>query len=663
MPKVSSYIILVTLCFSFGYSQGFLHTDGQSIVNGNGEEVILRGMGLGGWMLQEGYMMQSNAFASSQHELKIKIEMLVGTENMENFYNTWLQNHCQKVDVDSLATWGFNSIRLPMHYNLFTLPIEEEPIAGENTWLDKGFELTDSLLSWCASNEMYLILDLHAAPGGQGYESAISDYDPSKPSLWESAANRSKMVALWYKLAEHYSNEPWIGGYDLLNETNWHLPGNVMLKQLYQDITTVIRAVDNNHIIYIEGNWFANDFNGLIPPWDNNMVYSFHKYWSYNDQSSIQWMLDMRQTHNIPIWCGESGENSNVWFTDAITLLENNDIGWAWWPLKKIESIAGPLSITKTEGYQTLLNYWQGSGNQPTEEFGANALMELAEMAKLENCRYQKDVIDAMFRQVNSDEAKPFINHQIPGTIQAVDYDLGRNGISYSDIDVANYSVSTGEYTAWNTGFSYRNDGVDIEVSSDNDASFYNIGWIQTGEWVTYTVEVSKTDSFEVMLNVASQNGSGQLRLNVNGLAVIPIIDIPETGGWQVWTSMDAGKIFLNKGSNIFEWKCLNSGFNLSELTFTATSEVIDGSFYLNQNFPNPFRSKTKIEYYITEYDNTKLDLYNLLGQKVDNLVDKPLEAGPHEFVFDGSHLGSGIYYYRLKSGNGTKIKKMMLVK
>jgi len=222
-----------------------------------------------------------------------------------------LDNHCRKIDIDSLAAWGFNSVRLPMHYNLFTLPIEQEPIPGGQTWLNKGFEMTDSLLSWCAANEMYLILDLHGAPGGQGYDAAISDYDDSKPSLWESSANRDKTVALWKTLAKRYAEEPWIGGYDLINEPNWNLPGNTMLRQLYVEITDSIRTTDTNHIIFIEGNSWANNYNGIFPPWDDNMVASFHKYWTVNDKESIQWMLAFRDEYNIPLWLGESGENGS----------------------------------------------------------------------------------------------------------------------------------------------------------------------------------------------------------------------------------------------------------------------------------------------------------------------------------------------------------------
>ena len=88
--------------------------------------------------------------------------------------------------------------------------------------------------------------------------------------------------------------------------------------------------MDNNHIIFIEGNWFANDFTGLTPPWDDNMVYSPHKYLSFNDQAFIQWVLDNRNEYNVLLYLGESGENSNVWLRDAIKLLEDNDIGWAW---------------------------------------------------------------------------------------------------------------------------------------------------------------------------------------------------------------------------------------------------------------------------------------------------------------------------------------------
>jgi aryl-phospho-beta-D-glucosidase BglC (GH1 family) len=215
--KMKNKIFLITLLLGtlISWGQG-LKTEGKIIVNSKGEEVILRGMGLGGWMLMEGYMMQSSEVADTQHEFRSRLVDLIGESKTDEFFNTWLANHVTKKDIDSLAKWGFNSVRLPMHYNLFTLPIEDESVIGQNTWLDKGFTIVDNLLDWCEANSMYLILDLHGAPGGQGTNAAISDYDDTKPSLWQSQENKNKTVALWRKLAERYKDEPWIGGYDLM---------------------------------------------------------------------------------------------------------------------------------------------------------------------------------------------------------------------------------------------------------------------------------------------------------------------------------------------------------------------------------------------------------------------------------------------------------------
>ena len=165
--KLFFKLILMLSCVSIN-GQTLLHTNGKAIVNANGDTVILRTMNLGGWMLIEPYQLQAAGFASAQWEFEDKIEQLVGAAEKDIFLENWYGNHVRKIDIDSLAAWGFNAIRLPMHYNLFTLSIQEEPVLGQNTWLNKGFEMTDSLVSWCKQNNMYVVLDLHAAPGGQG---------------------------------------------------------------------------------------------------------------------------------------------------------------------------------------------------------------------------------------------------------------------------------------------------------------------------------------------------------------------------------------------------------------------------------------------------------------------------------------------------------------
>ena len=576
-----NHLIILTLslllCVSIeSNAQHFLTTKGKAIVNENQDTILLRGMGLGGWMVQEGYMLQTAGFANPQHEIRTTIQDLIGEANTDTFYDAWLANHARKSDIDSLKSWGFNSVRLPMHYNLFTLPIEDEPTAGEHTWLTKGFELTDSLISWCAQNEMYVILDLHAAPGGQGKDAAISDYDETKPSLWESEANRDKTVAFWKRIAARYRDEQWVAGYDLLNEVNWDLPGGVALKNLYKEITDSIRTVDNKHIIFIEGNWFANDFTGLTPPWDSKLVYSPHKYWSTNDEATMQWVIDLRNQHNVPLYLGESGENSNVWFRDAIRLLEDLDIGWAWWPMKKVESVACPLSITKSAGYQALLDYWSNGGTKPTEAFGKAALMQLTEDLKTENCRFQKDVIDAMFRQVHSDETIPFTNHTVPGTVHATDYDLGRAGIAYQDDGLANYSVSTGDYTAWNAGWAYRNDGVDIEVCSDNvNSNGYNVGFLDNNEWMQYQIDVATTGVYDIHVRASSGGSGGRMHFATDNADITPTSFIGPTGGWQTWKTTIIPNVILDTTDTKLRFYVDQPGFNISSFEFVPSTKNI----------------------------------------------------------------------------------------
>ncbi|HEY0245126.1 MAG TPA: cellulase family glycosylhydrolase, partial [Mucilaginibacter sp.] len=184
-PLFTFFLVALLGSFSsLSYGQGYLKASGRIITDEKGNKVILRGMGLGGWMLQEGYMFRLSNIGQ-QYKIKAKIQEVTDSAYTLKFYEQWLANNTRRVDIDSMRSWGFNSIRLPMHYNLYTLPVEQEPVAGKNTWIDKGFKMTDDLLAWCKDNHMYLILDLHATPGGQGNDLNISDRNTDNPSLWD----------------------------------------------------------------------------------------------------------------------------------------------------------------------------------------------------------------------------------------------------------------------------------------------------------------------------------------------------------------------------------------------------------------------------------------------------------------------------------------------
>ncbi len=575
MHRIVFIVLLLTLSLP-AQESGFLQTRGKQIVDAKNQNVLLRGIGLGGYMLQEGYMLKFPFPHQQQHVIKEHIQELIGEEKTEEFYQKWRSNFIQKDDVDSLRSWGFNSIRLPMHYDLYTLPVEEEPVKGKNTWLETGFKMTDSLLKWCKANDMYLILDMHATPGGQGHDLNISDRDPSKPSLWESEANQQKLIALWKKLAERYQNETAIGAYDIINEPNWSFEGrtegvekngvadkgNEPLKKLLVEITKAIREVDQNHIIIIEGNGWGNNYNGVLPPWDDNMVLSFHKYWNYNTQKEIQKYLDYRDKYDIPIWLGESGENSNVWFANAIQLMEENNIGWCWWPLKKL-GFNNPLQIKMNPGYQNVLEYWRGNAEKPSEAEAYKAFMQFAENTKIENCIIHYGVIDAMMRQPHTDEILSFeqVNITDHTEIPAVNYDMGKNGIAYQDNDFGNYYVSTGgDRTAWNNGHVYRNDGVDI---FENEDVFY-VGDIEEGEWLQYTFHAENAGSYKLSFRLAS-NAEGIAEIILNGKSM-GTIEVSDTSGEWKWFSL--ANVQLQKGKNQLRFKIKNGGFKFKSIRF-----------------------------------------------------------------------------------------------
>ncbi len=578
--NINVKITILLLVISQWVSAQYLHVDGKDIVEGDGENFILKGIGTGNWMLMEGYMMKTDGFAGTQHEIRAKLEETIGTEKTNIFYDTWLANHFTKTDVDSMKAWGFNSVRVAMHYKWFTLPIEDELTPGENTWLVKGFKMIDNLLDWCEANEMYLILDLHGAPGGQGSNADISDYDPSKPSLWESQANKDKTVALWRRLAERYSSEPWIGGYDLINETNWTFPegNNSQMRELFGRITDAIREVDTNHILFIEGNSWANDFSGLTPPWDDNMAYSFHKYWSGTSTADLDWVLTIRDEHNVPIWMGESGENSNTWFTEFITTCETNNIGWSWWPVKK-NGINNVLNVPINRAYEDLVKYWKGEiTTAPTEIKAYNAVMQWAENHKIENCTVQYDVIDAMMRQPHTDAVIPFKQHQLSEPVFFSEFDLGKNGIAYFDKDVANYG---GEWNDWNTGWGLRNDGVDIEAiqGSEDITNGYNVGWTEKDEWMQYSLSADSTAIYTLLVRHASGGSGSKMHIEVNGANVSGELDLPATGGWQKWETATFENLVI-PGGNI-NIKCIIDGgsSNLSYFKFTNPKSAKDIDF------------------------------------------------------------------------------------
>ena len=609
---------------------GYLHASGKNIVNDKGNFVI-KAINIGDYMIQEGYTMN---LGGSQHIYRDKIATMVGTAARDQFYTNYYQNFITKADIDSIAKWGFNAIRLPMHYELFT------PLGQPTVFLDQGFTIVDNILGWAKANNIYVILDLHAAPGGEN-SGDISDYDSSQPSLWESAANRSQTVALWAKLASRYANEQYIGGYDLINETNWTLANNnALLAQLMKDITTAIRQVDNNHIVYIEGNSYANDYNGLTPKWDNNMVYSFHKYWNDDSQASLNFVLSIRDGQNVPIWMGEFGENSNNWIANAVTLMNQNNIGWAIWPYKKMSSVSSVSSFQQPSNWSVFADYVNG-GAQPSSATGQAILNELLEDIKVSNCKVNKGYLYALFNQPGNTNTVPFTAvSSLPGRLTASNYDEGLEGYAYNDAAYQNtqYGSTVGSSTNWNQGWYYRNDGVDLQYSTAENAP--TIGWTENGDWMQYTVNITTTGSYAVKVRVAGNGGT--LSLSSDGTTLINSAAIASTGGWDTWQTFTLGNVNLTAGAHKLRFTINTAGYNLSYFDFSTQAVVINQAPSVSITSPTSATSFTApasitINATASDVDGTvsKVDFYygiTLLG--TDN-------TSPYSFVWSNAVAGN----------------------
>lgn len=309
----------------------YVRVAGRHIVTPQGQPLRLRGMNLGNWLLPEGYMFKLEV-ATAHWQIQQVIKELVGPAEALAFWRQYYDSYITAEDIRHLKALGLNSIRVPFNYKLLTP--EDHP----EVWLESGFELLDRVVNWCKAESLYVILDMHAAPCGQ--TGTNIDDSAGHPWLFESPQCQERAIAVWRKIAERYRGEPAVLGYELLNEPIPHFEGyerfNPLLEPLYKRMVAAIREVDPHHIIILGGAQWNTNFKVFGAPFDSNLVYAFHKYWMEPVQQQIQEYVDFRDRYNVPVWMSESGENTDEWIRKYRELLEQNDIGWCFWPYKKM---------------------------------------------------------------------------------------------------------------------------------------------------------------------------------------------------------------------------------------------------------------------------------------------------------------------------------------
>jgi len=340
---------LITDTASRAAGADFIHAEGTRLVDANGDIFAVKGINLGNWLLPEGYMFKF-ARARAPTEIEAIIEALIGREQASRFWARFHDVYVAQADIHFIEAAGFNTVRVPLNWRLF---VE----AGEATDADRfegpGWALLDRLVGWCRQAGLRVIIDLHAAPGGQ---TGVNHDDGSGyPLTFYVPRERRLTIALWRALASHYRNDPTILGYDLLNEPISPYSDedylNPRLEPLYREIVAVIRSVDPNHLVLLEGGQWSTSFAVFGRPFDANSVYTYHKFWAKPNRAALQTYLNFSKRWNVPLLIGETGEFNDDWNARFRRLHERLGIGWVFWPYKSLDSETAVVSIREPAGW------------------------------------------------------------------------------------------------------------------------------------------------------------------------------------------------------------------------------------------------------------------------------------------------------------------------
>lgn len=347
----------------------WLAVSGARLVDGTGQDVRLEGFGLGGWMKMENFI---SGYPANESLMRAEVRRVIGEEGYRRFFDRYLHDFFTADDARLVASLGLNCLRVPFNYRHFEDDLEPFVLREEGFgWLDRVVEL-------CAAEGIYTILDLHAAPGAQN-QHWHSDNPTHRALLWEHRHFQDRTVHLWQAIADRYKDNPWVAGYNPLNEpgdpTGEHIGG------LYDRLTVAIREVDPRHVLFLDGNRYSTDFSMFTEPTENT-VYTAHDYslagitpgasypgvarGEYVDRSVLEDVFRRRtefmRTTGTPIWIGEFGPQYTGdpqidatrlrLLADQLEIYAEHGAGWSLWTYKDI-GLQGLLTVRPDSPYLT----------------------------------------------------------------------------------------------------------------------------------------------------------------------------------------------------------------------------------------------------------------------------------------------------------------------
>ena len=315
------------------------------IVNENGENIVLKGVNLGNWLLWEtwmGFVPEYTEDWAYYDTLQVLIDRF-GEEKTAEIVKTYEENFITEDDIAQIEKLGFNCIRVPFWYRNFMT--EDLKWLSENHDDNKGFQKLDWLISICEKYGIYVMLDLHGAPGGQSKNHCTGK--AGRNELYENENMMNATIELWSVIAERYKDNKTVCAYDLLNEPqnnggydgdySWSAESEEAVShtnKAYDTLYKAIREIDKNHIISFEGVWSTTVLPNPQEMGYENLLYQLHLYDS--EKGMIRYRIDelktARKDWEVAVVVGEY--NNHECEEYAQKKYEKNDISRIKWTYK-----------------------------------------------------------------------------------------------------------------------------------------------------------------------------------------------------------------------------------------------------------------------------------------------------------------------------------------
>ena len=381
----------------------FVHVDGVNLVKPDGGKLFIQGTNLGNWLNPEGYMFGLSK-TNSAWMIDLMLREAIGPDETAAFWQQFKENYITEADIRFIASTGANTIRLPFNYKLFT----DEDYMGLTNNRGEGFRWIDKVVEWCRKAGLYLILDMHDCPGSQTGDNIDDGF--GYPWLFESEKSQLLFCDIWQQIARRYRNETVILGYELMNEPIAHYfknkeELNQRLEPLYKRAVKAIRSVDRNHVVLLGGARWNSDFF-MFSDWtfDNNIMYTCHRYGGEATAKAINDYISFRDKTGLPMYMGEIGHNTNQWQSDFVKVMKDNNIGYTFWPYKKLDGSC-MMGISRPELWDSIVvkfseaertTYANMREARPDQKLFREQLKAFIVNCRFENCLEQKEYIQSM---------------------------------------------------------------------------------------------------------------------------------------------------------------------------------------------------------------------------------------------------------------------------